>query len=48
MTAWISPRPVGVADWALCACMAVLAVPVLLTFGPIVLALRIMLKVGAR
>ena len=40
MTAWITPRPVGFADWTLCACMIVLAVPVLLIFGPPVALLR--------
>lgn len=40
MTAWLSPRPVGVVDWTLTLCVCVLAVPVLLTFGLIVLALR--------
>ncbi len=38
----------GWLDWMLTACVVVLAVPVLLVFGPIVLALRAMLKVGAR
>ncbi len=37
---WLSPRPVGFVDWCLTVCVCVLAVPVLLTFGPIVLALR--------
>ena len=40
MTAWLSPRPVGVADWTLCACMVVLAIPVVVVFGPIVLIVR--------
>ena len=43
---WLSPRPVGVADWLLTLCIVVLAVPVLLIFGPITLALRAVLKVG--
>lgn len=37
---FINYRPQGFADWALTLCLCVLAVPVLLTFGPIVLALR--------
>ena len=36
----IDPKPQGVADWTLCSCMVVLAVPVLLTFGPLVAVLR--------
>ncbi len=47
MTAWIDPAPRGIVDWTLCACMVVLAVPVLLTFGLFTLALRAVLKVGA-
>ena len=42
---WLSHRPVGWVDWTLTMCVVVLAVPVLLTFGPVVLALRA-LKVG--
>ncbi len=37
---WLSPRPVGVADWTLCACMVVLALPVLAVFGPAVWIIR--------
>ena len=37
---WLSPRPVGLFDWCLTVCVVVLALPVLLTFGPIVLVLR--------
>ncbi len=40
MTAWLSPRPVGVVDWTLTACMIVLAIPVVVVFGPIVLIVR--------
>ena len=40
MTAWITPRPQGVADWTLCGCMIVLAIPVVVVFGPIVLIVR--------
>ncbi len=46
VTAWISPRPVGVTDWVLTLALCVLAVPVLLTFGLFALALRAVLKVG--
>lgn len=41
---WLSPRPVGFVDWTLTLGLCVLAVPVLLTFGPIVLALRAFAK----
>ncbi len=44
---WLSPRPVGWCDWIETVCLVALALPVLLTFGPIVLALRA-LKVGGR
>ncbi len=43
----IDPKPQGVMDWTLCACMIVLAIPVLLTFGLFTLGLRAVLKVGA-
>ncbi len=46
MTTWISPRPVGAVDWTMTVCLIVLAIPVLLTFGPFTLALRVILKVG--
>ena len=39
-TRWIDPEPRGIADWTLCACMVVLAVPVVVAFGPIVLIVR--------
>ena len=48
MTAWLSPRPVGVTDWVLTLSLCVLAVPMLLTFGLFTLALRAVLKVGER
>ena len=44
----IDPKPQGVADWTLTVCVCVLAIPVLLVFGPIVLALRVMLRVGEK
>ncbi len=36
----IDPKPQGVADWTLTVCMFVLAVPVVVVFGPIVLIVR--------
>ena len=36
----IDPKPQGVADWTLTACMIVLAIPVVVAFGPIVLIVR--------
>lgn len=37
---WLSPRPVGCLDWIETVCLCVLALPVLVTFGPVVLVLR--------
>ncbi len=37
----IDPKPQGVADWTLCVCMIVLAIPVVVAFGPIVLIVRV-------
>ena len=39
-TRWIDPEPRGIADWTLCVCMVVLAVPVVVVFGPMVLIVR--------
>ena len=36
----IDPKPQGVADWTLTVCMIVLALPVVVVFGPIVLIVR--------
>ncbi len=36
----IDPNPQGVVDWTLCVCMIVLAIPVVVVFGPIVLIVR--------
>ncbi len=36
----IDPKPQGVVDWTLCGCMLVLAIPVVVVFGPIVLIVR--------
>ncbi len=38
--AWLSPQPVGVVDWALTLCVVVLAVPVVVVFGPVVWFIR--------
>ena len=48
MTAWITPRPVGIADWTLCACMIVLAIPVVVVFGPLVLIVRAFDRVAGK
>ena len=36
----IDPKPQGVADWTLCVGMFVLAIPVVVVFGPVVLFVR--------
>ena len=36
----IDPKPIGVADWTLCVVVLVLAVPVVVVFGPIVWIVR--------
>ena len=36
----IDPKPQGVVDWTLCACMIVLAIPVVVVFGPVVWIIR--------
>ena len=36
----IDPKPQGVFDWTLTACMIVLAIPVLVVFGPVVWIIR--------
>ncbi len=36
----IDPKPIGVTDWTLCICMVVLAIPVVVAFGPIVWIIR--------
>ena len=36
----IDPKPQGFADWTLCICMVVLAIPVVIVFGPIVWIIR--------
>ncbi len=36
----IDPKPQGVADWTLTVCMIVLAVPVVIVFGPLVWIIR--------
>ena len=36
----IDPKPQGFTDWTLTVCMIVLAIPVVIVFGPIVLIVR--------
>ena len=36
----IDPKPQGVADWTLTLCVCVMAIPVIVAFGPIVLIVR--------
>ena len=36
----IDPKPQGVADWTLTVCMLVLAIPVVVVFGPLVWIIR--------
>ncbi len=36
----LSPRPVGAVDWTLTVCVLVLAIPVLVVFGPLVWIIR--------
>ena len=36
----IEPKPQGVVDWTLCIAVLVLAIPVVVVFGPIVLIVR--------
>ena len=36
----IDPKPEGFTDWTLTLCMLVLAIPVVIVFGPIVLVVR--------
>ncbi len=36
----IDPKPQGVADWTLCIAVLVLAIPVVVAFGPIVLVVQ--------
>ena len=36
----IDPKPQGVADWTLTLCMLVLAIPVVVVFGPVVWIIR--------
>ncbi len=48
MTAWLSPRPVDVVDWTLCVCMTVLAIPVVVVFGPVVWIIRLCDHTGGK
>ena len=36
----IEPSPHGIADWTLCVVMLLLAIPVVIVFGPLVLIIR--------
>ena len=36
----IDPKPEGIADWTLTLCVLVLAIPVLVVFGPLVWIIR--------
>ena len=36
----IDPKPQGVADWTLTLCVLVLAIPVVVVFGPVVWIIR--------
>ena len=45
---WIDPEPRGIADWTLCVCMVVLALPVLIVFGPLVWIIRAYDRVGGK
>ena len=47
-TRLIDPEPLGVADWTLCVCMVVLAVPVVIVFGPLVWIIRAYDRVGGK
>ena len=38
---WIDPKPIGVLDWTLCVAMFVLAIPVVVVFGPVVWIIRL-------
>ena len=44
----IDPKPQGVADWTLTLCMLVLAIPVVVVFGPIVLIVRAFDRVAGK
>ncbi len=44
----IDPKPQGVADWTLTVCMIVLALPVVVVFGPIVLIVRAFDRVAGK
>ena len=48
MTHWIEPEPSGVLDWALCVVLLLMALPVLATFGPVVLLVRVCGRVAGK
>ena len=45
---WLSPRPVGTVDWTLTLCVIVLAIPVVVVFGSIVLIVRAFDRVAGK
>ena len=45
---WIEPEPHGVVDWILCTCMIVLAIPVVVVFGPLVWIIRACNRVAGK
>ena len=47
-TRWIDPEPLAVADWTLCVCMVVLALPVVVVFGPLIWIIRTCDRVGGK
>ena len=44
----IDPKPQGVFDWTLCVCMIVLAIPVVVVFGSVVLFVRACERVAGK
>ena len=44
----IDPRPQGVVDWTMCIAVFVLAIPVVVVFGPIVLIVRAFDRVAGK
>ncbi len=44
----IDPKPQGAAEWTLCGCMIVLAIPVVVVFGPIVVLVRAFDRVAGK
>ncbi len=44
----IEPRPQGAMDWTLCVTVFVLAIPVVVVFGPLVLIIRACDRAGGK